>query len=233
MVTNNISLFNGDSLEIMKTLDIKVDAIITDPPYNISKKNNFSTLTNAKRHGLDFGVWDKDFDLFSWIDIADKLLKNGGNIVIFNSFLNIGNIAKYLELKGYAIKDLIRWVKSNPMPRNMKSRYASDYELAIWCVKGNKKWCFNNRTSKYLRPEIVCPVVGGREKVKHPTQKPVRLMEEIIKVLSNENDLILDPFTGSGSTGIACKNLNRKFVGIELEKKYFQIAKQRILDDIL
>ena len=139
----NVQLVHGDCNAAMKALvkqGVKVDAIITDPPYNISKANNFSTMKTAKRQGVDFGEWDKGFDLISWLDIADKLLKDGGNIVIFNSFLNIGNIAKALESRGYAIKDLIRWIKPNPMPRNMSSRFVSDYELAIWCVKGKKKW---------------------------------------------------------------------------------------------
>ncbi len=230
-----VQLICGDCIAAMEDLRKKgclVDAIITDPPYCISKENNFSTMKNAKRHGVDFGEWDKNVDLFSWIDAADKILKAGGNIVIFNSFLNIGNIAKYLENKNYKVKDLVRWIKPNPMPRNMDSRFVADYELAIWCVKGNKKWTFNNETSSYLRPEFKCPPPSGKERVGHPTQKPVKLMEELVKIFSNKEMTVLDPFMGSGSTGVACIKTNRNFIGIELDKDYYEMAYKRIFNDV-
>lgn len=230
----NVQLVHGDCNAAMKALvkqGVKVDAIITDPPYNISKANNFSTMKTAKRQGVDFGEWDKGFDLISWLDIADKLLKDGGNIVIFNSFLNIGNIAKALESRGYAIKDLIRWIKPNPMPRNMSCRFVSDYELAIWCVKGKKKWTFNNTSGSYLRPEIRCPSPNGKERLGHPTQKPVCLMETLVKILTNPEDVVLDPFMGSGSTGVACIRQNRHFIGIELDEKYYNMSYKRIFND--
>ena len=230
----NVQLVHGDCNAAMKALvkqGVKVDAIITDPPYNISKANNFSTMKTAKRQGVDFGEWDKGFDLISWLDIADKLLKDGGNIVIFNSFLNIWNIAKALESRGYAIKDLIRWIKPNPMPRNMSSRFVSDYELAVWCVKGKKKWTFNNTSGSYLRPEIRCPSPNGKERLGHPTQKPVCLMETLVKILTNPEDVVLDPFMGSGSTGVACIRQNRHFIGIELDEKYYNMSYKRIFND--
>lgn len=229
---SKIDLINGDCIRVMQTLieqKITVDAIITDPPYNISKGNNFSTLKNAKRVGIDFGYWDKNCDLISWLSLANQLLKNGGNIIIFNSFLNIGNIAKTLEAMNYSVKDLIRWIKPNPMPRNMSRRFVSDYELAIWCVKGNKRWTFNNDTNSYLRPEIKCPSPSGKEKYNHPTQKPIVLMEKLVKIFTNENDTILDPFMGSGSTGVASIKHNRNFIGIELDEKYFNISYERIM----
>lgn len=230
-----VQLLKGDCMDVMAGLvkdKVKVNAIITDPPYNISKDNNFSTMNTAKRQGVDFGNWDKGFDLFSWLDIADKLLKDGGNIVIFNSFLNIGNIAKCLESKGYAVKDLIRWIKPNPMPRNMGSRFVADYELAIWCVKGKSKWTFNNTTNSYLRPEIKCSTPSGKERLGHPTQKPVFLMEELVKIFTNKDDVVLDPFMGSGTTGIACIKQNRNFIGIEVDNNYYNMAYKRIFNDI-
>ncbi len=230
----SVRLLNGDCIDTMQILikeGVQVDAIITDPPYNISKNNNFDKLSNAKRQGIYFGDWDKDFDLFTWLKTADKLLKNGGNIVVFNSFLNIGNIAQTLEKMGYAVKDLIRWIKPNPMPRNMGSRFVADYEVAIWCVKGKKKWVFNNYTDGYLRPEIKCPSPSGKERLGHPTQKPLYLMQELVKIFSNPNDVVLDPFMGSCSTGVACMNLNRNFIGIEIDKNYYEIAKKRVLKD--
>lgn len=230
---DNLQLYEGDCLKILKNLSndrIVVDAIITDPPYNISKKNNFNTMNTAHRHGIDFGEWDKNFDLVSWLKLSDKLLKNGGNIIIFSSFLHMGTIATELEKLNYSIKDLIRWVKPNPMPRNIKRRFVVDCEYAIWAVKGNKKWTFNVLDKPYMRPQIICSRPTGNEKTIHPTQKPIILISKLINIFTNKNDLVLDPFMGSGTTGIACKKLDRKFIGIEIDKKYFCIAKERIIN---
>lgn len=114
------------------------------------------------------------------------------------------------------------------MPRNRDRRYIVDFEMGIWFVKKGAKWVFNRQSDKYDRPEYNYPIVSGREKTKHPTQKPIKLMEEMILRHSNKEQLVLDPFMGSGSTGVACKNLDRKFIGIELDEEYFNIAKGRI-----
>ncbi len=225
-----IELHNGDCLEIMDNLiskGIKVDCIITDPPYNISKKNNFHTMKN--RVGIDFGEWDKQFDLYSWLDRADKLINNNGSLFFFNSWQNIGEMSKYCENNlNFEVKDCFRWEKLNPMPRNRDRRYITDFELGCWLVKKNSKWTFNRQSDNFERPKFVSGLVSGKEKTEHTTQKPISLMEHLIKIHSNENDLILDPFMGSGSTGVACKNLNRQFIGIELDTNYFEIAKERM-----
>ena len=217
-------LYNGDCLEIMDRLieeGVNVDAIITDPPYNISRKNNFKTLN---RSGIDFGKWDKDFDLFSYIDKVYKLLNKNGSFIVFNDWKNLGDISKYSENLGFTTKDMIRLEKSNPMPRNRDRRYVTDYECAIWFTMPKAKWVFNRQDSKYERPKFVASIDKGL----HPTQKNLKLMEWLIKIHTNENQLVLDPFMGSGSTGVACKNLNRNFIGIELDEEYFKIAKERI-----
>ena len=221
-------IYNGDCLEIMDTLieeGIKVDCILTDPPYMIARKNNFHTMG---RKGIDFGEWDKDVDLFSWLDRIPKLLSKNGSVVIFNDWKNLGDIARYCESLGLEIKDLLRWEKTNPMPRNRDRRYITDYECAIWLVNKKSKWVFNRLDEKYQRPKFEYPVVSGNEKTIHTTQKPVKLMEEIIRVHTKKDNTILDCFMGSGSTGVACMNTNRKFIGIELDENYFNIAKQRI-----
>ena len=131
-----IKLNNGDSLEYIKLLENNsVDAVITDPPYNISKDNNFKSMG---RSGIDFGEWDKGFDLNKWIKLVAPKIKTGGNIVIFNGWRNLGEIADTLESVGFEVKDMIRWEKSNPMPRNRDRRFIVDYEVAIWAVK--KRW---------------------------------------------------------------------------------------------
>lgn len=226
----NYKLYKGDCLNVMNgliSLGVKFDTVITDPPYNISRENNFKTMGRA---GIDFGEWDKNFDLTSWINNCEPLLKNGGNIVIFNDWKNMSHIVNALEVNGFEIKDLIRWKKTNPMPRNRDRRFITDYEVAVWAVKKGGKWTFNRLSDTYERPEVVSSITSKGEKVSgaHPTQKPIEVMEWFINRLSNESDLIFDPFMGSGSTGVACMNTNRRFVGIELDEKYFNISCERL-----
>lgn len=230
--TNDIKIYLDDAyikIKELKKNKLKVNHIITDPPYNISKENNFTTMKN-KRSGIDFGDWDKEFDLVSWIRPYTEILDKDGSIIIFCSYLYISFIIKELMNCNIDVKDVIIWRKTNPMPRNIDRRYVQDMEFAIWGVVKNAKWVFNKIDgNKYQRSIYETSVVSGNEKNGHPTQKSIKLMENIIKVHTNKNDIILDPFMGSGTTGVACKNLGRKFVGIELNKEYFDIAKERLL----
>ena len=221
----NIKLYNGDCLEVLKDLinnKVVVNAIITDPPYNIARKNNF---TSMGRSGIDFGEWDKGADLLSWIPLASSICDKNGSAFVFNAWKNLGEMSDCFEQNGFDTKDMFRFIKKNPMPRNRDRRYITDYECAFWCVKHGSKWVFNRQDEKYERPEFSCAI--ERNQV-HPTQKPLELMEHIIKVHTNEGDTVLDPFMGSGTTGVACKHLNRNFIGIELDEKYFNIALERI-----
>lgn len=203
-----------------------VDAIITDPPYNISQKNNFNTLRNPRK-GLDFGEWDKNFDLTGWIPRYYEKLKPGGTIIIFGSFLYISYIANALTELGAEVKDLIKWTKTNPMPRNIERRYVLDSEFAVWAIKPGK-WVFNKGDAPYKRAHYHSATVLGKERTLHPTQKSLRLMEELLLTHTNENQIVLDPFMGSGTTCLAAKNTNRKFIGIEINSTYFKIANDRL-----
>lgn len=229
--TDNYEIYLGNAYTMYKELlqnNVKVNHIITDPPYNISQDNNFSTMKNPRK-GVDFGEWDKDFDLYNWISDYSNLLDKNGSMIIFCSYRFISHIIDKLETSGLVVKDVIIWKKSNPMPRNIDRRYVQDTEFAVWAVKKNAKWIFNKPTDKsYLRSCYETPTVSGKEKTNHPTQKSLKLMENIIKVHTNENDIILDPFMGSGSTGVASIKNSRKFVGIELNKDYFNIANDRL-----
>ena len=222
----NVKLYNDDCLNVLKGIDDNsIDLILTDPPYNIARDNNFHTMG---RKGIDFGEWDKGFDLFSYIDLLPRVCTKNANVVIFNDWKNIGEIAKYAESKGFVIKDMLRWEKSNPMPRNRDRRFIVDYEVAVWLTMPKAKWTFNRQSETYDRPLFKGSLVSGKEKTAHTTQKPIWLMKEILQVLSNECDTVLDPFMGSGSTGVACKELGRNFIGVELDKQYFDIATKRI-----
>lgn len=224
-----IDLKQGDCLDLMKDIpDESVDAVITDPPYNISRENNFSSMG---RSGIDFGEWDKGFDQVSYLKEVFRVLKKGGTAVIFNSRDNIGLLNKYADEHNLLFKDVIYWVKSNPMPRNRDRRYVNSVENAVTIVKKGKKWTFNRQRLTYENGLFKYPIVSPKERI-HPTQKPVQLMEDLVRIHSNESDVILDPFLGSGSTGVAAVNLNRDFIGYELDQDYFDTATKRINEAI-
>ncbi len=231
IVFDNYNLFLADSFSIVKEfkkLNLKVNHIITDPPYNISKENNFNTLS-APRKGLDFGEWDKEFDLLSWIKDYVEILDQNGSIIIFCSYLYISYIIAELQKNGIDVKDILVWKKTNPMPRNVNRRYVQDMEFAIWGVKKTAKWIFNKPESiPYRRSIFETSLVAGSEKTDHPTQKSIKLMKEIIEIHTNKNDLILDPFMGSGSTGAAALQLKRKFIGVDNNEKYYNISVDRL-----
>lgn len=233
-MVGNILLYNDDAYKKVEDLvsnGIRINHIITDPPYNISKNNNFSTMKHP-RTGVDFGKWDRGmFDLFSWIPLYTKLVDDNGSVIIFCSYRFMSYIGDVLESDevGFVVKDILVWQKTNPMPRNITRRYVQDMEFAVWAVRKKAKWVFNKPNNKpYLRSLFTAPVVSGTERIGHPTQKSLSIMKEIISIHTNENDLILDPFMGSGTTGVACKTLKRNFIGIEKEKKYFEMAERRI-----
>ena len=154
-------------VEFMKREKIKVDCIFTDPPYNISRKNNFTTMGRA---GIDFGKWDYGFNQSEWIRQCVPLLKEGGSIIIFNDWKNLSHIVEALESSGCVVKDLLRWEKSNPMPRNVNARYVVDFECAIWAVKGKKRWVFNKpKNLPYLKAVFKAPVITGGGAIKDYT----------------------------------------------------------------
>lgn len=221
----NTWLMLGDCLERMKEIpDGSVNLVLTDPPYNIARENNFTTMGRA---GIDFGEWDKNADILSYIEDVSRVLNKNGSFIVFNAWKNLGDIVKQAEYFGFDTKDMLRLEKSNPMPRNRDRRYITDYECAIWFTKQKGKWTFNRQDEKYQRPKFVHSIDKGY----HPTQKSLTLMEDLVKIHSNEHEVILDCFMGSGTTGVACRNLGRKFIGVEMNEGYFEIAKERILKE--
>lgn len=209
---------------------IIVDAIITDPPYNISRENNFETIG---RKGIDFGEWDWNFDQIKWLDNIDKILKPGGSIIIFNDWKNLGLISKKLESCNFEIKDILRWIKPNPMPRNTNRRYVTDYEFALWATKRGEKWTFNKPDNlSYLKPEFIHSVVSSSKRI-HPTEKSESLIEEIMKIHTNEGDIVFDPFSGSGTISFIANKLNRYYIASEISKKYVDASKKRIKDSYI
>lgn len=227
-----IELYNKDCIEVLMEGHLKeVDAVITDPPYNVSRKNNFTTMGSACRQGMDFGEWDKDFNITQFIPYASSVLKENGNFVIFNAWENLGDIKKVCEDNHIYIKRCLVLSKSNPAPFNRDRMFVNDVEFALWGVKNSKgkpsKWTFNRKNSL---EKCVIPCTVQSSKL-HPTMKSLSVMEYLIQILTKEGDTVLDCFMGSGTTGLACKNLQRNFIGIEIDEGYFDICKKRL--DIL
>ena len=221
-------IYNMDCLEGMKLIpDKSVDLVLTDIPFNISKDNNFKTMKDRTgRNGIDFGEWDKDFNE-SQLSVLQSKIKNGGSIIIFHSF------DQYAILKNVfdemVFKDEIVWEKTNPMPRNRDRRYVSNIETASWYVSQKGKWTFNRQSGNYDSCVFRYPSEsgGGFERY-HPCQKNLKLIQQLILRHSNENDTVLDPFVGSGTTAVACINTNRNYIGFELSEEYCKVAEERI-----
>ncbi|PRS47588.1 site-specific DNA-methyltransferase [Bacillus sp. MZGC1] len=213
-----------DCLEGMHLIpNESIDLVLTDPPYNVSQKSNFQTMG---RKGIDFGEWDKEFNQTEWLEIACEKVKKGGSIIIFNDYKNIGEMKRVLENKGLVIKEMLQWKKSNPMPRNRDRLYVTSIEIALWAVKG-KGWTFNRQRETYENGIFEAPVVNHKKRI-HPTQKPVEIISELVKIHSNENDIVLDCFMGSASTAVACELHKRKWIGFELKNEYIELANKRL-----
>lgn len=228
-------IYNKDCVSGMTDLiqsGAYVDLIVADPPYVISRESNFHTMKDRKnaRTGTAFGAWDEEFDNSDWIEKSFSLLKDGGSLIVFNDFKKVSDIIAIATKFGFEFKDVIVWEKTNPMPRNRDRRYVPSLELMIWFVKKQKaKWTFNRQDGSYQSPVMrYASESGGAFKRYHPTQKPVKLIEEIIRIHSNSGDLVLDPFMGSGTTAVSALNTGRNYIGYELEKSYFDILTNRI-----
>ena len=230
-------LTNGNCLEVMDQMiadGVRVDSIITDPPFNIVEKigKNIHLFRQGEKQvngsiSEDSMSFDVGFDQFAWLERIPKILKKGGNLIIFNDWENMGDIAKALRAHKIKIKCLNHWQKVNPCPAEWRRRFVAGREYFLHCTNGPKN-TFNTDTVHH--GDFMYPLTKQSEKKhgKHPNQKPLNLMEELITILSSEGQTIFDPFMGSGSTGVAAKNLNRDFIGIELDEGYFNIAKERI-----
>lgn len=212
-MNNKTILHNGDCIEYMKTMDNKsVDLLLTDIPYNkVNRKSN--GLRN-----LDKGIADSaEFDIDEALKQFMRVTK--GSIYVFCGTEQVSHIRKTFSENGLSTR-LIIWNKTNPSPMNGDKIWLSSIEC---CVYGKfPKATFNEHCKG-----TVLNFPSGRSKI-HPTQKPLKLFEKLVEVSSNEGDIVFDPFMGSGTTGVACKKLNRNFIGCELDKDFFEIAKKQI-----
>lgn len=214
-----IELWHGDCLELMKNIpDASIDAIITDPPYGM----NFQS--NGRKVKDKFEKIKNDSNL-NWLEEfifeCNRVLNNNTAIYMFCSWHCVDKFKIEFE-KHFKLKNIIVWNKNNHGSGDLKGAYAPKYEFILYGHKGRSVFR-NKRFSDVMDfPKI------SSDKLLHPTEKNIDMLELFIKNNSDEMNIILDPFMGSGTTGIACKNLNRNFIGIELDEGYFNIAKDRI-----
>jgi len=225
-ITEDIKLLCGDCLERMKEIpDKSVDCIVTDPPYIINYKTNYR---KDKKHDFCSVIEnDNNFEMISdYIKECYRIMKDNSAIYMFCNCDKVDYFKQELEKAKFKIKNMIIWVKNNWTAGDLYAQFGKQYEIIFLANKGRKK--FNG---KRITDVWNFDRVSGNKQV-HQNQKPVELLMQCIEKHSDKNDVIFDGFMGSGTTGVACGNLNRKFIGIELDENYFEIAKNRILGDI-
>ena len=227
----NYKLFLGDSYKLIKEIPTaSIDLILTDPPYNLS---NYSTgnikLSWRKDINNDVADWDKvEFKPSDWVGEFKRILKPTGNIFAFCSYNLIGKWHEAFDPE-FDTFQFVVWHKTNPVPKVLRAGFLNSCELIVCMWNKGHTWNFSNQ--REMHNFIETPICMGPERVKnpfHPTQKPVRVLEHIIKIASKEGDTVFDPFMGVGSTGVAALNLGRKFIGIEIDEKYFKAAERRL-----
>jgi site-specific DNA-methyltransferase (adenine-specific) len=224
-----IDLKMGDALEILKTIpNESIDCVVTDPPYKIAtggvpKNGNSVKLNNNRPKGIltEHSQLMRTVPKFSeWLPELFRVLKDGTqNYVMVNSS-NLLEMANEIEKVGFKIQNFLVWQKNNCTPSQF---YMKNCEYTIFFRKGKSKYINDIGGSKTVHS--FDNIIGNKV---HPTEKPIDLMEFYINNSTNENETVLDPFMGSGTTGVACKNLNRKFIGIEMQEDYFNIASERV-----
>lgn len=224
-------LINGDSKELIKQIpDNSIDFILTDPPYNLAKHSTGNIpLPGRSAMNNDIAHWDNiDFNPEEWADEFIRILKPKGNLFIFTSYNLIGRWYACLDHK-FDTSNFMIWHKTNPAPKIFKAGFLNSCEMIFTCWNKGHIWNFISQAE--MHNFIESPICMRPERLsdpKHPTQKPVSILKKMIEIASNPGDVIFDPFMGVGSTGVAALELERKFIGFELETTYYKAARQRI-----
>jgi site-specific DNA-methyltransferase (adenine-specific) len=236
--SERIMLINGDCIVEMEKLDTdSVDLIITDPPYNLANfmKDRQTNLVKMRSNFFGAAGWD-EFEFEQWVQSMDRffeqahrVLKKKGAMIMFMSLLRVETIVNIAARHKFYYKTTGIWHKTNPMPRNMNLHFINSVEGWIYFINDGKTGTFNNN-GRAVHDFIETSVTPGNEKqyISHPTQKPEALYARFIELLTNGNEVVLDPFMGSGTAGVVCKKLGRRFIGIEITEEYFEGARNRI-----
>lgn len=250
------SLIFGDALEILKSLpDQSVNHCITDPPYNISGYNNKKkigwlqsnkTWVKDKNFTKIDADWDKfsddDYLLFtrSWITEVTRILKPNGSIIIFGSYHNIYRIGSILQDLDRKLINSITWYKRNAFPNVTQRMLCESTEHIIWAVnetqKKAKNWTFNYKDLKKINGDlqmrnmwdIISTPKSEKKHGKHPSQKPIEVINRLVIGCSNKNEIIVDPFMGSGTLPLVAKMTGRRYIGIDSDLEYCKLAQKRL-----
>jgi site-specific DNA-methyltransferase (adenine-specific) len=240
--TENETLILGDTFDVLKSIKKEsIDMIFADPPYFLS--NDGITCQGGKMVSVNKGNWDK-VDSFEekhrfnrkWIKACKRVLKPEGTIWISGTLHNIYSIGAALEQEGFKIINNITWQKTNPPPNLACKCFTHSTETILWAKKEGAKHCFNYglmkelNGNKQMKDVWTGSLTKPSEKKcgKHPTQKPIYILEKIVLAGSKENDIILDPFCGSSTTGVVCKKTGRRYIGIDNEIDYLELSKRRL-----
>lgn len=242
------TIVQGDCINLLKKIpDNSIDLIFADPPYNLQLSGDLYRPNQTKVDGVN-DKWDKfeskeDYDKFciQWLGECYRVLKNTGSIWVIGTYHNIFRVGAIMQNLNFWLLNDIIWVKSNPMPNFKGTRFNNAHETLIWATKSQKSsYTFHYHSMKVfnedlqMRSDWLIPICQGDERIKvngvkaHSTQKPAELLYRIILSTSNINDLILDPFSGSGTTAAVAKRLGRRFIVFEREPFYIQIANDRL-----
>lgn len=224
----------GDSYNKIKIMPTSsVDLILTDPPYNLGMYSSGNIKVKwRKDFNNDIAEWDKiEFRPKDWLEEFKRILKPIGNIFAFTSYNLLGKWHSAFDSEFDTFQFMV-WHKTNPAPKIRRAGFLNSCELLVCVWDKGHTWNFTKQNE--MHNFIETPICMGKERIKnphHPTQKPLAVLEKIIQIASNENDIVFDPFMGSGSTGVAALRLNRKFVGIEIDEVYYQAAKKRLEEE--
>ena len=227
-MTDNIILKNGDVLDELSFIsDNYFDMAVIDPPYLLNKttggisKAGLVDKWQGNIKGSDRKVnIQNDIKFEEWLPEVYRVMKDNSHCYIWTNDKNLADLQRAAEKVGFRLHNILIWKKSNITPNRW---YMKNCEFILFLYKGKAKPIKNKGCSHFFEYKNK----NGKDKL-HPTEKPVDLIKELILNSSDENDLVLDCFMGSGSTGVACKNLKRNFIGIEKDEKYFKIEKERL-----
>lgn len=223
---SKIILKQGDCLDLMKKIpDNSIDLIVTDPPYKTITGGDSDGKNSERPKGMLSGnrklfAHQNNIKISDWIPELYRIAKNKSHIYIFTNSLNLNEILTTSINNGFKLHNILVWEKNNCTPSQF---YMKNCEYVLFLRKGKAKWINDIGGSKTVHK--FNNVIGNKN---HPTEKPIDLLQFYIANSSNEGETVFDPFMGSGSTGVAAKNLNRNFYGIELDEHYYEIAKNRI-----
>lgn len=225
----------ADSRDVLKRIpDHSIDFILTDPPYNLGQHSTGNIpLPGRSAMNNDVAEWDMiDFKPEEWADEFIRILKPKGNLFIFTSYNQLGRWYDCLDHR-FDTSNFMIWHKTNPAPKIFKAGFLNSCEMIFTCW--NKKHTWNFLSQAEMHNFVESPICMRPERLsqpKHPAQKPISILKKMIEIASNKDDIIFDPFMGVGSTGVAALELDRRFIGVELDETYFFAAKKRIEDTL-